>query len=217
MIVTAHQPTYLPGVSVMAKVAKADAVVWLDAVRFTTPGYMNRNRLPDGTWLVVPVDRRDHRSLIREVTLGAGDWCSDHCWTLRNRYMNAGHFDPGLLDAYDGDLAKPGASLATFNCELLEWIIGALGLPTRQFMQSDLEQGPGTLSSKIASMVKSIGGTAYLSGPTSKLDRDTFESAGIELLFYRYAGENPTVIDPLFTAGELPTNSKEAVIAGAEQ
>lgn len=211
MIVTSHVPGYLPGVSVMAKVARADAVVWLDDVRFTTPGYTNRNQLADGTWLTVPVERESHRSLVREVTIAAGDWANDHLWKLRQHFLEAPHFEPALLGLLATRLAREGEPLVDLNLELISFISTILGLPAQQFRQSDYPSGGGSLSSKLIRMVKAVGGTAYLSGPTNSLDPDLFAAEGIELLYFRYAGDNPSVVDPLFREGQLPTGPLQEV------
>ena len=213
MIVTAHRPGYLPGTSVIAKVAHADAVVWLDDVRFNTPGWINRNRLPDGTWLAVPFDRPSHRSTIREVTIGhdGGGWRHGHDQALREEYGYLEHFDPRITAVLDGPLARSGERLVDLNLVIINHILEDLGLPTRQFRQSDYPTPGGSLTSKLVRMVKAVGGTAYLSGPTDKLDPDKFEACGIELLFFRYAGDNPTVIDPLFRHGRLPSGPLQEV------
>lgn len=215
MIVTAHQPGYLPGVSVIAKVARADAVVWLDAVRFTTPGFVNRNQLPDGTWLAVPVDRESHRSTIREVTIGhdGGGWRQEHDAILRSRYGHFDHYDPGVAAVLDGPFAEHGAALADLNLILLERLLRDLGLRPEQHRQGALELAPGggSLTSRLIRMVQAVGGTAYLSGPTSRLDAGAFEAAGLQLLFFHYAGENPSVVDPLFRTGALPSEPRQEV------
>lgn len=207
MIVTSHRPGYMAGSSVLAKVARADAVVWLDDVRFTTPGFVNRNQLADGTWLTVPIERPSHRSTIREVAIAPGDWANDHIWQLRERFMEEPHFDPGLVALLSTRLAREGEPLVELNLELLSYTMTMLGIAARQFRQRDYPTPGGSLSSKLVRMVKAVGGTAYLSGPTTGLDPDQFEAAGIELLFFRYAGDNPAAIDPIFRTGQLPTSA----------
>lgn len=213
MIVTAHRPGYLPGVSVIAKVTQADAVVWLDDVRYTSPGYVNRNQLPDGTWLAVPADRPNHRSTIREVTIGrdGGGWSHEHDALIRERYAHFDHYDPRIAAILDGPLATAGEPLVDLNLVMLAMILEDLGLAPRQFRQSDYPTPGGSLTSKLIRMVKAVGGTAYLSGPTNQLDPAKFAANGIDLLFFRYAGDNPTVIDPLFRTGRLPARPLQEV------
>lgn len=208
MIVAAHQPTYLPGVSVMAKVAQADAVVWLDGVRFTTPGYVNRNQLPDGTWLTVPVDRRDHRSTIAEVTIADDDWQGPHVNTLRGEYGEL--YDPTFSEILAGELgeySRTGHHLVDLNLELIGWMLSRFGLRPKQFRQTDYPAPSGSLSSKLVRTVKEVGGTTYLSGPSTRLDPDVFAAAGVKLAYFDFAGDNPSAIDPLLRDGELPSGA----------
>ena len=212
MIVTAHQPGYLPGVSVVAKLAHADAVVWLDEARFTTPGFLNRNRLADGTWLTVPVCRRDHRTPIKDVTIASNGWQSDHIWTLRERFMGGDHFDPAFTEILASDQAQAGEPLVDVNLQLLGWIVDRLGLPVQQFRGSHYPAPGGSFTSKLIRMVKEVGGTAYLSGPTRHLDREAFKREGLELLTFRFAGDNPSVVDPLLSTGQLPSRPLQEVV-----
>lgn len=217
MIVTAHPPGYLPGVSVVAKIARADAVVWLDDARFTMPGYVNRNQLPDGTWLAVPVDRFDHRTPIRDVTIAhdGGDWRAEHASALL-RYSDADYFDSRFLRTLDGAWADPGEPLARLNIRLLDLILDDLALTAAgsQYRQSQIDSPPdGSLSTRLAKMVRAVGGTIYLSGPTPHLDAEIFEREGVALTTFTFAGSNPSVIDPLFRTGKLPAEPRQEVSA----
>ena len=104
-----------------------------------------------------------------------------------------------------------GRPLVDLNLLLIEWAITSLGLGTREFRQSDYPTPGGSLSSKLVRMVKEVGGTAYLSGPTSRLDAAHFEREGIELLYFRYAGDNPSVVDPIFRDRRLPSSPLQEV------
>jgi hypothetical protein len=217
VIVAAHQPTYLPGVSVVAKLAKADAVIWLDDVRFTTPGWVNRNQLPDGRWLTVPVERRDHRTAIRDVAIAddGGRWRVEHFHALADHYRGEGHYDREVLGVYeDTELAGAGKPIADMSLALTSRILAALGLNLTQWRQSEVDVSSfGPLSVRLARLVAAIGGTAYLAPARARLERDVFEGEGVELLTFDYAGENPSVIDPLFRLGRLPTGPRQEVSA----
>ena len=60
MILTAHQPVYLPWLGLFHKIALADAFRYLDDVQYQVNGYNNRNRIKgrNGSFLLtVPVYR----------------------------------------------------------------------------------------------------------------------------------------------------------------
>lgn len=195
----------------VSKIARADAVLWLDEVRFTTPGFVNRNQLPDGTWLTVPVERRDHLTPIREVVIADDEWQAQHTQIIADHYAETPHFNRDIFVPLGGPIANAGSPLVELNLVLMSRIFDQLGLGVRHHRQSEHRVPSGSLSSKLAHAVKSIGGTAYLSGPTTALDPEVFEAADLELLFFHFAGDNPSVIDPLFRSGALPTTPHQEV------
>jgi WbqC-like protein family len=199
---------------VIAKVAQADAVIWLDETRYTTPGFVNRNRLRDGTWLTVPVERRDHRSLIKEVVIGAPGWQDEHTEILLAHYESAPHFDRQFLAYLHTTLTSPGFPLADLNIHLIREVMNRLGLghiASSRASDYAAARAAAPLSTKIGRMVKEAGGTVYLSGPTNRLDADLLRAEGVELAFFNFAGENPSVVDPLFRHGALPASHRQTV------
>src|SRR4249920_720967 len=69
-VVTAHQPNTLIGANVVSKIRASDAVIWLDEVQYTKGGWTNRNKLPDGRWLTIPVERHVYGKPINRVRIG---------------------------------------------------------------------------------------------------------------------------------------------------
>ena len=66
MILTAHQPVYLPWLGLFHKIALSDTFVFFDEVQYLPKDWMNRNKIKtkDGEiWLTVPVLRKGQREL----------------------------------------------------------------------------------------------------------------------------------------------------------
>ena len=63
MMLSAHQPAYLPWLGYLDKIASADVFVFLDDVQFEKNSFINRNRIKTSQgaqWLTVPVRMKGH-------------------------------------------------------------------------------------------------------------------------------------------------------------
>jgi len=66
MILTAHQPVYLPWLGLFHKIALAETFVYFDQVQYLPKDWMNRNKIrtkSGSIWLTVPVLRKGYRDL----------------------------------------------------------------------------------------------------------------------------------------------------------
>src|SRR5438045_2987654 len=98
MILTAHQPVYLPWLGLFEKIAIADRFVFFDGVQYLPRDWNNRNRIKSragaAEWLTVPVLTKGHR----EKTIGAIEinnalpWRRKHWRTLELSYRDAPYF-----------------------------------------------------------------------------------------------------------------------------
>jgi hypothetical protein len=179
LIVTAHQPGFLPGLSVYEKVRQADAVIWLDDVQYEKGGWTNRNRMPDGSWLTVPLQRSSLGGPIRKVLIDySRDWQRRHARTLRQHYGK--HADPLIAQIECGF-----AHLASLNLCLLRVLLADADTEwTLQTSISLMQALP--ISTRLAAMVKFLGGDVYLSGPSGRkyLDEIPFIARGIEVRYF---------------------------------
>lgn len=202
MIVTAHQPNFLPGMSVVEKVRRSDAVIWLDVVQWTKGGWTNRNRGPDGGWLTVPVAHGSTFAPINRVRIGRplGDWRHDisrrlcSLWPGETTGRVCGHIERGYP-------LLVGLNAAILNVLLEDW-------QGEQHWQSHLDDAHAAvavsespvvlapISERIAEMVAAVGGTTYLSGPSGRryLDEIPFRERDIDVAYFDWAGDNPCAL-----------------------
>lgn len=206
MIVTAHQPNFLPGISVIEKMLAADAMIWLDQVLYSPGGWTNRNRLPSGAWLTVPVSSGARFKPINQVEISEhGNWRVRASKSLRQEYRG------DWVDEVCDILGRPYRLLVGLNMALLQ-IVLRRDAPTQSF-QSHLDSGRVVtavsdyrgellpISVRLAMMVQEVGGTVYLSGPSGRnyLDERPFEQRGIRVDYWQHSGPNPCCLTMMET------------------
>jgi len=193
VIVTGHQPGFLPGLSVISKVQNADAVIWMDEMEYVRHAFVNRNRFSDGAWMTVPVNEHDTCAPINRVRIAdpSGFARRKIGRTLRHR-LGAGAF------WYEKELARPYGLLVGLNMALLRQM---LPVPTADWhMQSHLAAGRyDDVSEGLAAMTAEVGGTVWLSGPSGRnyLDEAPFAARGIEVRYFEHVGPNPCALELL--------------------
>lgn len=204
VIVTAHQPNLFFAASIVTKIQASDALILLDEVQYTKGGWTNRNQLPDGRWMTVPVERHCAFKPINRVKIGE----PEKGW--RKPLIHA------LIETWPGDVTvevcreilRPYRLLVGLNVALLRIVLGELAPNTLWAFQSHLAGGhtvPAVssdreslkpISAQLALMVAELGGTIYLSGPSGKkyLDEKPFQELGIDVDYWAHEGDNPCAL-----------------------
>ena len=63
MIMSAHQPAYLPWLGYFDKIRRSDIFIFLDTVQYEKNSFTNRNKIKSQNgpiWLSIPVIKTDH-------------------------------------------------------------------------------------------------------------------------------------------------------------
>lgn len=207
MIVTAHQLNFLPGLSVIERIRRADVVIWLDAAQYVRHSFVNRNRLGDGAWMTIPVDEHDTFAPINRVRIADP--------TGRQREKIARRLEHELGDAaepFARELRRPYEMLAGLNYALMQHLFAALDVHVPQTFQSlldphhaipvweegDVEMLP--VKERFASMAAQLGATVWLSGPSRHFGEEwRFGARGIRVETYAHSGPNPSALELLRT------------------
>lgn len=191
LIVSIHQPHYLPWLRYFDKIARSDLFIFLDDADFNKNGWQNRNRLKGPTGpqiLTIPVQHRLGQRL-EEVSLAPGHpWAHKHLKTIRQFYARAPHladFLPDLEDFY----TRPWCRLVDLAWETIRWHMAVLGIATPMVRSSELGVA-GRASARLVNLVRAVGGTAYLTGAhglQSYLEPARFQEAGLDLLVHQWS------------------------------
>ncbi len=188
------QSNYLPWKGYFDLIGSADVFVYYDEVQYTKNDWRNRNRIytKNGLqWLTIPVSRDSVKLKISEVRLPEVRWQEDHFKILHHGYRAARFFhqlEPLLHDFYR---ARTWTLLSELNRYCTGVIARLLGL-TARFLDSKNFNLTGDRVERLVSLLRQIGATEYLSGPSARAylngSEPLFDQAGIRLLFKSYEG-----------------------------
>jgi hypothetical protein len=192
MIVTTHQPIFLPWPGFFYKAACSDVMVLLDDVQYPRgTSWLNRNRLKNENGersLTVPVWKRG-RGLqrIRDVEIyNERGWRRKHLRGIEQNYVHAPYFDTYLF-LISAAYAKEDAQLATLNLRIIEFMWDALSLPASPILQSELGVTGGGTDLLIA-ICERLGADRYAVFPAGEKHIDTARlgAAGVGLEYVRF-------------------------------
>jgi hypothetical protein len=171
----------------------------LDSVQYTRRDWRNRNRIktPQGpTWLTIPVEVKGrYFQAIDETRVADSGWAERHIRAIESAYTRAPHYEtvaPWLFDLVRSVAASP--LLTTINHRLLRSLCDHLCImtPIRHCSEIIDRELLRTMDStrRLLEIVKSVGGTRYLSGPAARnyLDVGLFAASGIEVVWMEYEG-----------------------------
>ncbi|OHA70648.1 MAG: hypothetical protein A3D64_01350 [Candidatus Wildermuthbacteria bacterium RIFCSPHIGHO2_02_FULL_49_9] len=191
MILTAHQPLYLPWLGLFHKAALADGFCLVDSVQYLPKEFMNRNRIktPQGPmWLTVPVQRKGYRDKeTREIEINnVLDWRRKHWKALQINYGKAPYFSR-YADFFEDVYKRDWQYIAQLNEHILRWLFQELGIKGGFWKTSELGV-EGKKSDFVLDMCKKLGAELYIFGALGKdyAKKEDFAKAGIKLYFQDY-------------------------------
>jgi len=191
LVLTAHQPVYLPWLGLFHKIALADTFVWFDGVQYLTKDWNNRNKVKTAAgeiWLTVPVLTAGHREKsIRDIEINNREpWRRKHWRSIHLSYGKARFFDryaPFLEEVY----GREWQYLSVLNQHMLVWFLKELGIAVEFLRASDLEL-EGVKSNLVLDMCERLKASVYIFGALGKnyARVEDFTGRGIRVVFQDY-------------------------------
>ena len=217
MILTAHQPVYLPWLGLFHKIALAETFVYFDQVQYLPKDWMNRNKIrtkSGSIWLTVPVLRKGYRDLkTSEIEINNSiDWQKKHLRSISLNYKKSPYFE-NYIPFFEDVYSRKWKFLGELNEYMLKWFLDELGIKVN-FLNANNFKFQGEKSSLILNMCKELNASTYIFGTLGKdyADVQEFEKNNIGLIFqnynhpkysqlYREFISHMSVIDLLFNHG----------------
>ena len=219
MIVSIHQPNYLPWPGYFDKIAKSDVFVLFDDVQFPMgKSVCNRNLIKTphgGLWLTVPVVDKSSRKSINKIEINNdSDWRRNHWKNIRTFYCRAPFFSD-YMKIFEAIYLRPWDKLCDLNTAIIMAMLKILEIETKIVCSSQLGLASGG-EQKLIDIVKKLNGDAYLTGtgPGSQryVKEEDFRNNHIALLYHGYTPQeypqlhgafmpNLSALDWLFNTG----------------
>lgn len=197
MIVSLHQPAYLPWLGYLEKVSRADIFVFLDNVQFggKKDNFVNRNKIktPQGAqWLTVPVKLHGHSgALLGQVSIDdTQPWRTKHLKSIEMNYRKSRYFKE-CFPKLEQLMENSEAGMVSLLWHQLNFWLEEFEIETKILRASQLSV-VGTKSALVLDICEQLGATHYLSGPMGLdyLDADAFAASAIEIIYQRF--DHPT-------------------------
>ncbi|KJS17095.1 MAG: hypothetical protein VR69_06160 [Peptococcaceae bacterium BRH_c4b] len=192
MIISGHQPNYLPWLGYFHKMKSCDLFVILDDVVHSRRAITSRNKIkgPEGARLLsVPMTRKD--VTIKDVVMfNESRWYKKHWGSLQGCYTRATYWKD-YRDCFYHMYNAPGEKLADFNLRLIELIREIFDIKTPVVRSSETPGITGKKGTKIINICKYFGADTYLSGNGARVYNDASEFARNNLRLVYQDFEHP--------------------------
>lgn len=188
MIISVHQPHFLPWIGYINKIMNSEVFVVLDTVQYRKNYYQNRVLIKnhDGTpfWLSVPVKRAHLETPICEIVISGKEWKKKATKTIESIYSKTPFFHelyPSLYEIIMCDFNK----LSHLNIALLKWLMEKLDIKTKIHIASDLGIHSNNPNDRLIKICKHFNASCYIAGKGGRnyLDERLFNGNGIKVIY----------------------------------
>lgn len=227
MILTAHQPVYLPWLGLFHKIALADLFCWFDIAQYQTKDFNNRNKIKTHAgeiWLSVPVESKNHlEKCVGDIRLVQDGWPRKHFKSIQLAYQKAPYFADYIGALEDILTRRAHVTLSELNLDLVCWLMKCLAIETPIVKASD-HAFEGAKSDLVMDMCLKLGADVYIFGAQGRdyANVERFREHGVQPVFQDY--QHPSyrqlhgafqpfmsVIDLLFNEGP---RSRDILMSG---
>jgi hypothetical protein len=191
MILSVHQPQYIPWLGYFDKINHSDIFVYLDQVQYKEREYQNRNRIrtKEGwIWLTVPVLSKGlGRQKINEVRIDNSlPWTRKHLASLQASYGKTAFFkqhSPFFEELYSRNWDR----LTDLNVEIINYLLREFKIETKVYYESAIGDTQCS-TARIIELCQKLQADTYLSGQGGKdyLEEEQFSTAGIKLVYQEF-------------------------------
>jgi len=188
------QPSYIPWRGYFDQIRRADLFIFYDDVQYDKHGWRNRNQIKTAQgkqWITIPVHTKGVTEgiPIKDVRIDwSKPWAKNHLKTLTISYNRSPCFK-NYLPLLESFYNRQDQYLADFTIETTIVLSRELGINSTRFLRaSELPGIHGLKTERLVQILKEVGATHYISGPSARdyIELDKFAEAGITLEYMEY-------------------------------
>jgi WbqC-like protein len=194
MNVVILQPSYIPWRGYFDQIRRADLFVFYDDIQYDKHGWRNRNQIKTHQgkqWLTIPVHTKGVTQgvPIKDVRIDwSKPWAKSHLKSITISYSKALCFKE-YLPFVESLYERHDEFLADFTIETSIMLARTLGFTSTKFIRSSELSGiEGQKTDRVINILKQVGATHYLCGPSasSYMEPEKFDLAGITFEYMQY-------------------------------
>ena len=215
MIISIHQPDYIPYLGLFYKIYKSDKFVFLDDCQFSNDNmhHWNKIKTPQGECrLKIPVVQHLGDTINHVSTRDELNWKKKHLKTIEMNYTRAPYFKI-IFPEFKELMMQKYDSLAQQNIAINTWIVRKFGFRTEIFRSSDMNINTVN-EERVIDICEKMQGDTYISGNGARAYQieSHFYDRNIKLVYTDYKSveysqlwgdfiPNMSVIDYIFNCG----------------
>jgi hypothetical protein len=230
MIVSIHQPHFLPWMGYINKIMNSDAFVILNTVQYRPRYYQNRAKVRrNETEMLLSIPVHSNRSsLIKEVTVATDqDWAKNITSTIEFLYRKKPFYNE-YWPAIRNSILKPEATLDDVNFNVLMTLLQILEIThVKIYRANEMPVTTVEPTERLLKLCQELGATHYISGRGGRdyMRVEEFEKAGIFINYQDIDFNNVSysqgdnifvpglsVIDAIFNIGSVETRKLTASV-----
>jgi hypothetical protein len=192
VILTAHQPTYLPWIGTFHKILLADEFCFFDIAQYQKKEWDNRNKIYTHNgelMLSVPVKSQKHfDKKVGEIEINNETrWAERHYKSIFLNYKNHPFFENHKLFLENMYLDQKWSRLVDLNVYFYKYILKLLNNEIPITMASDYNF-QGKKSDLVLDMCQKLGASTYIFGGEGEgyVKKEPFIESDIDLIFQEY-------------------------------
>lgn len=223
MIISIHQPNYIPWIGFFNKLINSDIFVVFDDVQYPRgKEFGNRNYICTNNGpvlLTVPVSKRSEFKLWNEIeVVNVTNWNDKHLKSIEFAYKKSPYFNEYfefISEIYSTEYTK----LLDLNVRFIKMVVDKLDIETKIVFSSELGGDTSLVGlEKILFIIDKLGGTKYISGTGAGsmryIDETKFSEKNIELIWQKFVHPtyfqfnsktfhpNMSILDLMFNCGK---------------